>query len=43
MDRFDALVKKAPASYWLMDGVHPTAAGHTVIADEWIRAFKELK
>ena len=43
MDRFDALAKKAPASYWLMDGVHPTAAGHTVIADEWIRAFKELK
>lgn len=43
MDRFDDLAKKAPASYWLMDGVHPTAAGHTVIADEWIRAFKKLK
>lgn len=27
---------KADASYWLHDGVHPTAVGHQLIADQWI-------
>ncbi len=26
----------APVTYWLSDGVHPTLAGHTLIADEWM-------
>ena len=34
--------KKAPSSYWLMDGVHPNAAGHELIKREWIKAFKNL-
>ena len=38
---FDAALHHAPASYWLIDGVHPTAMGHKLIADEWIRTFKE--
>jgi lysophospholipase L1-like esterase len=29
---FDELATKAPPSYWLMDGVHPTPAGHAAIA-----------
>jgi len=29
-----------PASYWLGDGVHPTPAGHQLIADAWIDAFE---
>ena len=29
--------KLAPAEYWVWDGVHPTAAGHQLMADEWLR------
>lgn len=39
---FDELSKIAPCGYWLGDGVHPQAAGHQYIADEWIKAFKTL-
>ena len=28
--------------YWLADGVHPTAAGHRLIADRWMEAVKGL-
>ncbi len=38
--KFDALCAVQEPSYWLIDGVHPTAAGHQVIADELIKAFK---
>lgn len=34
--------EKAPASYWLADGVHPTPAGHQLIADAWFEAFTNL-
>ena len=39
---FDELAKKAPNSYWLGDGVHPTAKGHEYIKNEWLRAYKAL-
>ncbi len=39
---FDALTEKAPASYWLADGVHPTAMGHCFIKDKWLETFKTL-
>lgn len=26
----------APAAYWAADGVHPSAAGHALIADAWL-------
>ena len=39
---FDALSEKAPCSYWLGDGVHPTAKGHEYIKTQWLKAFKEL-
>lgn len=39
---FDELSKKAQNSYWLADGVHPTATGHEYIKNEWIKAFKKL-
>ncbi len=38
--RFDEGCKKAEASYWLYDGVHPTAAGHALIAKAWLEAFQ---
>ena len=39
---FDELARKAPNSYWLGDGVHPTAKGHEFIKNQWLKAFKEL-
>ena len=39
---FDDLAKKAPNSYWLGDGVHPTPKGHEFIKNQWLKAFKEL-
>jgi lysophospholipase L1-like esterase len=38
---FDQALCFAPAEYWLQDGVHPTAAGHELIARQWIRAFQD--
>ena len=38
---FDEAAKKMPASYWLGDGVHPTPAGHQLIADAWVKTFEE--
>jgi len=28
--------QRADAAYWLWDGVHPTAAGHHLIANQWL-------
>ena len=39
---FDELTKKAEPSYWLEDGVHPSAMGHEYIKTLWIKKFKEL-
>ena len=39
---FDALAQQAPASHWLRDGVHPSAAGHAYIAQQWQNTFAEL-
>ncbi len=41
-DGFDKLAKSIEASYWLADGVHPTAMGHEYIKNEWIKMFKTL-
>ena len=41
-DLFSEAAKKAPPSHWLVDGVHPTAAGHQLIADAWLRAVSPL-
>ncbi len=37
---FEAACKVADSTYWLMDGVHPTTAGHELIAREWLEAFE---
>ena len=39
-EKFDEACKKAPADYWLMDGVHPTVVGHQLIARAWLEAVK---
>ncbi len=35
---FAAASCRAPLGYWLPDGVHPSPAGHALIADAWISA-----
>lgn len=33
----------APSNdYWTRDGVHPTAAGHTLIKRAWLKAFEKM-
>ncbi|HET6247297.1 MAG TPA: SGNH/GDSL hydrolase family protein [Tepidisphaeraceae bacterium] len=39
---FDEAVKRAPADYWIWDGVHPTYNGHQLMADEWSKAVAEF-
>ncbi len=36
-------LKKAPPEYWLKDGVHPTTAGHMLLAQAWIEATKTIR
>lgn len=36
---FDDATKRAPAERWLYDGIHPTHAGHQLMADEWMRVI----
>lgn len=33
---FDEASQRAEAPFWLWDGVHPTAAGHEMIARQWL-------
>jgi lysophospholipase L1-like esterase len=35
---FDKALQRAPAEYWIWDGVHPMPAGHELMAREWLRA-----
>ena len=37
---FDDLARKGTPQYWAADGVHPTPAGHAVIAERWRHAAK---
>ena len=43
MEKFDEAAKTAPCSYWLYDGVHPSAMGHELIKREWLKAFSALE
>lgn len=40
--KFDELCKTAPSDYWLIDGVHPSAMGHQMIADSLEEAVTKL-
>lgn len=43
-EKFDAAMKEYPhPTYWLADGVHPTAMGHQIIADEWEKTFEAIR
>ncbi|MBE5769622.1 MAG: lysophospholipase [Clostridiales bacterium] len=41
-ERFDEVSANTENSYWLYDGVHPTAMGAEVIARAWLEAFQTL-
>ncbi len=41
-DIFDEACKRAPDSCWTGDGVHPSPAGHALIAKHWLAKFHEL-
>lgn len=41
---FDLACQRADADYWIWDGVHPTVAGHELMAREWLKQVsKRLK
>lgn len=41
---FTKAVAKAPAEYWIWDGIHPMPAGHELMAREWLsQVGKKLK
>lgn len=37
---FDEAAKKAPAKDWIWDGIHPTYAGHQLMAEAWEKACR---
>jgi len=39
---FEKACDRAPAEYWAHDGVHPTLAGHRLMADAWLRAAEGI-
>ncbi len=41
--KLDSVYNPENPTYWLRDGVHPTAPGHALIAREWIKTFEEIK
>lgn len=41
-EKFDSASEKVSPAYWLPDGVHPSPAGHELIAREVIKAFKNV-
>lgn len=39
-ETFDRAAELATQEHWLVDGVHPTPAGHGLIADKWLQLFQ---
>jgi lysophospholipase L1-like esterase len=37
---FAEAAKRREPAFWTLDGVHPTAAGHALIAQSWLRAIR---
>lgn len=38
---FDDACERAPADHWAPDGVHPSPAGHHLIAQAWLHALED--
>lgn len=39
---FNDACERAPATHWAADGVHPSAAGHALIAHSWLHTCEDL-
>ncbi|HJO37267.1 MAG: SGNH/GDSL hydrolase family protein [Vicinamibacterales bacterium] len=39
---FDDALTRASVDYWCADGVHPSLAGHALMAEAWLDAFRTL-
>lgn len=39
-DRFNELCQYREPEYWIWDGVHPTVAGHQIIAEQWLKCVQ---
>lgn len=37
---FSSVAAQRPPEFWASDGVHPSQAGHALIAKEWLKAMK---
>ncbi len=42
-DEFDEATKDCPVKYYLADGIHPNVAGAKLIANEWIKTFRNIE
>jgi lysophospholipase L1-like esterase len=43
-DVFNKALERAPEKYWIWDNVHPTVAGHELLAREWLKCVsKKIK
>jgi lysophospholipase L1-like esterase len=40
-DAFTGALQKAPADYWIWDGIHPMPAGHELMARMWLKTVGE--
>ena len=41
-DKFDEVAQKHGVTYYLYDGVHPAPAGARLIANEWLKVFRQI-
>ena len=41
-DILNEAFKRAPQAFWSADGVHPTPAGHQLIADAWLKLVSPI-
>jgi lysophospholipase L1-like esterase len=41
-EAFDAALEQAGPAHWAGDGVHPTPAGHLLMAETWVKAVGDL-
>ena len=41
-ESFESANARAAMEHWTPDGVHPSGAGHQLIADAWLKAFAQL-
>ncbi|TSD67059.1 SGNH/GDSL hydrolase family protein [Inquilinus sp. KBS0705] len=40
-DEFNKALSKAPADYWIWDGVHPMPGGHELMARHWLKVVNK--